>query len=539
MTAVALVLLAAAIAHGAANALRLPSMPLLIAAGFILRSTGLVEDPNMMSSLLLLGVTVLVFMAGTELNPRRFRSLGTTALSVGLLQLLLLGAAGFLIGHLVGLDLRESSFVALALAASSTFVVVRVLKKKRQFYEPYGRLVLGVLLVQDVLVVLALGALLQWDNGLQAVESALLRSALLIAIAWVWARSIVPWLLTTLRLDDEAILIVVLAILFVFLAAAHVLDIPMITGAFAAGFAVSSFPVNAVIRGQLTSLSDFFIAIFLTSLGASLVFPDMQGLLLASLLIAAVVLLTPPIVATVAERAGMTSRSSIEAGLLLAQTSEFSLVVALLAADQGYLGDSLLAAITLVTVCTMAFTQFLATDRNAMRLLRLHPSRFRKDPEEAHREGHILLLGCGANTEALVLELVERGDTVLVIDDDPAVDAWVDRIGGVPLRGDALDPGVLDRASVGRARVVISTLRRLEDNRRIVEMAGDTDVLVRVFEETEERAIREMGAVPVRYSDAAAQAFLAWFDDPERDACGEARPVHPGRALENEAAPSP
>lgn len=530
MSAVALVLAAAAVAHAAALALRIPSLPLLIAGGILLRATGLIDDPDMLQSLLLLGVTVVVFLAGTELNPKRFASHGAIALPVGLLQFAVMGGAGLGLGLWWGLELQQSAFVALALAASSTFVVVRMLKASRQFHEPFGRMVLGVLLVQDVLVVLAVAGLLQWNDGLQSVESALLRSGLLLLAAWIWARSIVPWLLTARRMDDEAVLIVVLGILFVFLGAAHMLGVPMITGAFAAGFAVSSFPVNAVIRGQLTTLSDFFIAVFLTALGASLVLPSAADLALALAMVGVVVIVTPPFVAWFAERSGMSSRSAIESGLLLAQTSELSLVVVLLAADRGILDRGLLGAIVLTTVLTMILTQLIATDRMTLRLLKLHPSRFRRDPEEAERCGHIVLLGCGANTEPLVVELIEAGLQVLVVDDDPAVDAWVHRIGGIPIRGDGVDPEVLRRASVGRARAVISTLRRPSDNCRVIAQAGGTPVLVRVFEQADVDRIAEAGGIPVRYADAAAERFVHWFE--EFVAAGDAGraqapPAHP------------
>lgn len=512
MIVFALLLAGAAIAYGIASWLRIPAPPLLVGVGVLLKLSGVVPDTEMVNFMLLMGVMVLVFVAGAELNPSRFTRQGMAAAKVGLSQFVALGLVGFGLSVWYGYEPIASGYVALAMAASSTFIVVRILKEKRQFYEPFGRLVLGVLLLQDVLVVLALAALMRWEDGQLAVESAVFRSMLLLMAAWIAARTLVPWLLTKLKLDEEAQLIVVLSILFIFVGTAHRLDVPLVTGAFCAGFAVSAFPVNAVIRGQLTSLSDFFIALFFTSLGVLLDLPSLENILFAGALILSVLTVTPLLVTWLAERAGMTARSSIESGLLLAQTSEFSLVVVLLGASQNHLDTELLGAVALVTVVTMVLTQFIATDPNVWRLLRWHPSHFRKELDEQDVADHFVILGAGHNAESLVIELLNRGQEVVVVDHDPVVCDWAERAGARAVRADASDPRVIQKIRAHHARAVISTLRRQADNCRIVKELGDVPILVRTYEASEVDAIEKAGGIPIAYSDAAAQAFLAWFD---------------------------
>ena len=512
MTAFTLLLLGVAVAYAVSTWLRIPAPPLLVGAGLLISLSGALPDTEMVSFILSMGVTVLVFVAGAELNPARFAQHGVAAVKVGLAQFVALGSIGFGVSHLLGFDMISAAYTALALAASSTFVVVRILKQRRQFYEPFGRLVLGVLLLQDVIVVLALAALLRWNDGQLAVESALFRSMVLLLIAWVAARTVVPWLLTRLKLDDEAQLIMVLAILFGFAGAAYELDVPVVTGAFCAGFAVSSFPVNAVIRGQLTSLSDFFIALFFIALGAMIVMPTVKTLAVAAALITCVLVVTPLLVAWFAERSGMTARSSIESGLLLAQTSEFSLIVVLLGAQRGHLPEELVAVIALVTVATMICTQFLATEKNVWRLVEIHPSRFREQIDEQDVEDHVVVLGAGRSAKELITELIARGVEVIVVDHDPVVCAWAEEQGATAVRADASDPVILQQIRAHHARAVVSTLKQISDNCRIVRELGEVPTIVRVYEESDVKAIEEEGGIAIPYSEAAAEDFLSWID---------------------------
>ncbi len=512
MTAFTLLLAGVALAYAAATWFKIPAPPLLVGAGIAISASGAIPDSEMVNFILSLGVTVLLFVAGAELSPSRFAQRGAAAAKVGLAQFVALGAIGFGVTYAMGFGALSGAYTALALAASSTFVVVRLLKHRRRFYEPFGQLVLGVLLLQDVLVVLALAALTRWEEGQLAVESALFRSMTLLLVAWVAAKTIIPWLLMRLKLDEEAQLIIVLAVLFVFAGAAFQLDVPIMTGAFCAGFAVSSFPVNAVIRGQLTTLSDFFVALFFVALGAVLVLPSWEGLLLAFALIAAILVGTPLIVAGLAERSGMTARASLESGLLLAQTSEFSLVVVLLGANSGHLPEELIAVIALVTMVTMVLTPFLATEANVWRLVGFHPSRFREEMGAHDAEGHVVVLGVGRSARKLVQALLARGDQVVVVDHDPVVCGWAEGVGATAVRAEASDPKILDQVRAQHASVVVSTLHSLADNCRIVSRLSGVPTVVRVYEASEVEAIESAGGIAVPFSDAAADAFLAWVD---------------------------
>lgn len=522
MTGIAVLLAAAALAFALAKALRVPSVPLLLLAGFGLGQTGLLPQ-QALTDALILGVTFLLFVNGIELSPRRVRRQRRVAVQVFVVHFVVLAALGFAAATVLGMDRVGATYASLALTGSSTLVVVRMLVQRRQLFEPYARMTIGVLLLQDLLVMALMPVLVRAPEGTAAVAAGVGGvAALLLGMAAV-QRWVTP-LLVRLDGDDEALLLGVLAVLFVFIGTASALELPMVVGAFLAGVALSGFPASAVVRPQLASIGDFFSAVFFTALGALVGLPTPRELLQALGLAAVVVVATPPLVTFIAERAGLSARSSIEAGLLLAQVSELSLVVGLYGVLAGQITQGLFTVIALATLLTMLLTPLLASNRVAWWLLRLHPVR-RERRLPIPTQGHVLILGSGTTGMPLLETLVGAGCEVVVVDDDPAVVAQL-REAEIPvIRGDATDMAVLERANARTARAITSTVRRPEDNRRLLEHARGVPVVVRVFEERDAEWVREMGGIPVLSSHAAAEGLLRWMETQRRERPGVGDPA--------------
>jgi Kef-type K+ transport system membrane component KefB len=527
MTVLLYILLASAVALALGRWLKLPAVPLLLIAGVGLRLTGLIDDDRIMRDTLLLGLTFLVFFAGTELNPARTGQQARAALIVGLVQFFTLAAVGTLTALALGFQWQTSLYVGLALTASSTLVGVTVLRQRQQLFEPFGRLVVGVLLLQDVLVIIAIGGLSGVSDGAGGVFFGLLATFGMILLAWVCARWVMPWLLLRLDLDDEGLLLVVLAILFAFVGLSQVLGLPLVIGGFLAGVALSGFPVNGLVRGQVSSLADFFLAVFFVSLGASLGWLQPESLALAALLIVMVLVITPPLVAWTARLVGRSSRVGIESGLLLAQCSEFSLIVALLGVQQQYMSEDVFTVVTVVTVVTMILTPFVATDAMTWRLMRLNlPGSTRRHAAPQQRPGgHVLMLGCGNSGRQLVDALRARGERVVVVEDDPAIVAGLREAGVEVIRGDGADYTVLRDAGARSAKAIVSTMRRTSDHERMLRFVWEDSVpvLLRTFGPDAAEQVAVFGAMPIIESQLGADAVLRWFD--ERFAAGSASGV--------------
>ncbi|MBM3789279.1 MAG: cation:proton antiporter, partial [Acidobacteria bacterium] len=363
MTEIALILAAGVLAFALFRWSGMPVIPLLILGGLLLSAVIPRPATEVLQEILLLGLTFLLFSAGTELNPQRVGKHLKAALAVGILQFFLLGGAGLAAAVLLQFNWLAGFYVGLGVAASSTLVVVRLLQQREQFFEPFGRLVLGVLLVQDILVVFLISVLSHSDRGAAGMVLAAAKTLALTGTAVALLRWIAPRLLAAFVLDEETLLLLPLAILFLFVGMAQLLGLPLMLGAFWAGVSLSGFPMRGFIRGTLNSLSNFFVVAFFATLGAVLGLPDLSGLLLSVILVSLVFLLTPPLVTLLAEKAGMSGRAALEAGLLLSQTSEFSIILAVVGLQQGHISDNILEAMTLVTVVTMMLTPFVATDK--------------------------------------------------------------------------------------------------------------------------------------------------------------------------------
>ncbi|MEQ1853229.1 MAG: cation:proton antiporter, partial [Chthoniobacteraceae bacterium] len=293
MTALAILLFLAAVAMTIARRLRVPPMPILLCCGLGVSALGLAPARESLLSMLELGLTFLVFAAGVELSPRRFVQQRRPALWVSGILLLVIGPAGFVTARALGVAPLASLYLALTVFASSTLVALRELRRRQQTFEPFARVVTGVQLIQDIVLIVAIVVLAASAGDAPGIFTALWRAALLGGFAVICQRYLLPWLLIRRRPDEETLLLTVLALLFIFAGTARALGLPVIAGAFLAGFALSTFPLNGVVRGQLMTLSDFFSATFFTALGASLVVPELS-LLLTALALAGIVLAATP-----------------------------------------------------------------------------------------------------------------------------------------------------------------------------------------------------------------------------------------------------
>jgi CPA2 family monovalent cation:H+ antiporter-2 len=518
MTAMAFMLLAAAVAFGLSKLLRLPSIPLLLLAGaglHLLAASLQVEVPEaLIRDMIEIGLAVLVFAAGVELSPRRMRGRARAVTILAVTQFIILGLAGVLTAIWLGYEWTTSLYIGCALSASSTLVVVRHLQQRRQMFEPYGRLVLGVLLLQDIFIVLIMVALLKAPEGWLVVVNSMANAIALGFLAMAFHRWVVPFVVTRLKLDDEELMLGALAVLFAFSAMAYLLGLPFLVGAFVAGFAISAFPMNGLVRGMLGSLSGFFLALFFISAGMFLTMPDWGMIGHGLIFIAVLIVVTVLLVSIIAELLGYSSRAAVETGLLLSQTSEFSLLLALTGVASGQISAELFSMIALITVGTMAMTPLLSRESVALRLVKWHP-RYRKGESACEvMAGHAVLLGYGRAGPRTVRSLKERGIEMVVVDEDAGVIRHLTAQGIPCVHGDGSDVRTLERAHCREAMVVFCSMRRTRDARVALDYLKDTPVhvLVRVFESFEEGIVRAAGGHPVQTAYAAAAQFLEWMD---------------------------
>ncbi|MFV1994760.1 MAG: cation:proton antiporter [Verrucomicrobiales bacterium] len=520
MTGLVILIVVAALGFTLARWLNLPVIPPLVILGFLLANSGLPVNTEEFSIWLELGLAFLVYSAGIELDPQRFKRNREAVVWIALLQFAVLSLAGFGLALLLGFENSSAVYIGCALATSSTLVVVRQLQKRMVAFGPYGRLVIGVLLVQDLMIIFVIVLLFAVHGGAVSLLSGFGGLIFMSALAYAARAWGFPRLISRCKLADEVVLLVFLATLFIFAGLAESVGLPFVVGAFFAGLSLSAFPVNGVARSLLSTLSSFFVAVFFTALGARVPVPDPALLGMVLIFVAVVILITTPLVSALAEWKGrLSSGNAITSGLLLAQTSEFAIVIAVFALDAGAIAQEVMTLIVLVSVITMILTPFVATDSMAQRLLRFHPLRRRLATETELRD-HILMLGLGAAGIWAVKPLVAAGHQVVVVDHDPAVIEHLQSAGVSVICGDGSDAKILERAGFRHARLVLIGIPDMHEVLRLLRWARSIDVpkFVRVFEESHAAQVEAEGGHAILNSHAAADTFMEWFDEVvERD----------------------
>jgi monovalent cation:H+ antiporter-2, CPA2 family len=510
MMALAILLGSAGVAYGAARLVRADALPFLLVAGFVLSLLPLPLEEELVRNAALVGLAFLVFLAGHELNPHRVAPLGSVAVLATLGRVAGVGVVGGALAMVVGVPLAGALVVGLAAGSCSPTIGVRLLEERREFFEPAGRLAAGVMLLQGLVVILALPLLRYPAEGLGATLAGTMGAAALMIASLAFMRWLSLYAVTHLELNEEVILLVIFSVLAVFIGLAYQIGLPVLAGAFLAGIALSRFPVNGIIRGYLKSTSDLATAIAFTALGALIAVPRGTGLVLALLLIVVVVVLPPALLALVGRADGLTTRPAFRGGVLVAQTSEFSIVLTLQAVAAGILADDVLGVILLVTGVTMVLTPILSKDQRVWNLVTtLGPWRSGR-PLDA--SDHILILGLHGTDLPLLAALRHAGQDLVVVDDDPALVAGL-KANGIPsLCADATAAGILAAACATRARAAVVTLRPFPAAERALSGLKGTTAIVRVRTTQEAERVEELGAVPVLWATPIAEDFLEWAD---------------------------
>ncbi len=514
MTAIGIILFVAALGCAVSRLTGMPLIPLYLIGGWVLGFAQLDTDTEITAGALQLGVAMLMFLAGAELNPQRLRSGPLPVLSLTLLPMVATAIAVFLWSTYNGIDATTATIIACALAGSSTIVALRQLRRLSQTLEPFGRLVTAVQIVQDFLLVGLLVLLHAVHGGWQGAPAAIAGSLLLLGASRLLQSFIIPWVVSTLRPSEETLLILMLAMLFSLVGTASFFGLPLVVGAFAAGIAISRFPTSGLLRVQIAGLSDFFTALFFVVLGYFSSVPDFSKWPLATGLVAIIVIGRPLLASLIARKCGLTARPAIECGLLLGQAGEIGLVIALTSLESGQIDPQTFGLVAMVAAISMMPTPFLATGHVTSWILHALPIR-RRTNAKLRARGHIVMLGFGAAGRWVLKELTTAGHKVVVVDDDPAVVSQLEQMDIRCVLGCGSERHVLDAAGAGHAKAILCSMRRVADAEKVLQRVHGIPILARVFEASDAERVRKLGGIPIMNSIASARRFIEWLDAEE------------------------
>ncbi|MGH7466266.1 MAG: cation:proton antiporter, partial [Longimicrobiales bacterium] len=300
---------------------RVPTIVAYMAAGLLLGPVaGVLAVSESVELISEVGIALLLFLVGLELSLEKIRGVGRVAFTGGVIQMIVCGLAGWLVATVFGLPLGPALVIALAVTFSSTVVVVKLLGEKRDLTALYGRIAVGILLVQDGAVALALtlfaglqapGAERGVASVVRGVGAAFGGMFVLAAVAAIAAQWILPRIFTWIRRSPETVFIWSLAWCFLFIMAAESMHVSVELGAFIAGVGLAQLHFAEELRRRVQPLVNFFLAVFFVSLGLQMrpgSALDQWPLVLA--MCATIVIVKPAVLFVTIARLGFGSRTS-------------------------------------------------------------------------------------------------------------------------------------------------------------------------------------------------------------------------------------
>jgi Kef-type K+ transport system membrane component KefB len=528
---IAALLAVGAVVGGLAMVLRQPLIVAFIAVGILVGPAGfgLVAARDQVDLLARLGIALLLFVVGLKLDVHIIRTLGRVALATGLGQVIFTSAVGYVIAIAFGMSPVAALYVSVALTFSSTIIIVKLLSDKREIDALHGRIAVGFLIVQDLVVVLAMIGLTAFGAGAGAdhvgreMLFVLIKGVAMLVAVGLIMRYVLPSLLQLIARSAELLVLFAIAWAVLLAATGDALGFSKEVGAFLAGVALASTPYREAIGTRLVSLRDFLLLFFFIDLGAGVDFGTIGAQIGVAIVFSLFVLIGNPIIVMIIMGVmGYRKRTGFLAGLTVAQISEFSLILGGLGVSLGHIGAQTLGLITIVGLVTISASTYMILYSHVLyesmaRWLGIFERRH-ADREAVHDAStaieteDIILFGLGRLGADLAQQLRSRGSRVLGIDFDPMT-VRSHRDSAYPVHyGDAEDPEFLSTLPLQHARWVISTVRERDINLALLRALRHHGyrgrVAVTAYTRQEADFLKQAGAdmVILPFADAAKEA---------------------------------
>jgi len=435
-----------------------------------------------------LGITLLLFILGLELKISELKSIGKVASIVGFFQIGLTLSLGYLISLFLGFNQITSLYIGIVLTFSSTILVVKLLSDKKDLGSLYGKISVGVLLMQDLFAILTLIFLSGFTSGkIEGISSLypfgfiLLKGFIIFGFVFYLSRSIFPKIIDSIAKSQEALFLVSLAVAFGM--AAFVSSPPVgfsvEIGGLLAGLALANSSSSYQIAARTRALRDFFIIIFFIFLGTEMVFSNISQVIIPALILSVFVLVSKPLFTmTIMGFLGYRKRTSFLSGITLAQVSEFSLIVLFLGNKLGHVPQEAISLITIVAIVTFISSNYMIFHGNGLyRSLEKYIKFFERkkthqekiDGHDGELDGHVLLIGAHRMGESILDSLEKSKHKVAVVDFNPDIVKGLRNKELISIFGDISDFDIQERANLSKAKLVISTVPDIEDNLNLIK----------------------------------------------------------------------
>lgn len=503
---IATVMMTAGLFSLIAYKLKQPLIIAYIATGIVVGPGlfGLTRSIDVFETMSSIGIAFLLFIVGLNLNWRNVRDVGRVALIAGFAQVVVTSIIGTSIALALGVPLPTAIFLGVAFSFSSTIIIVKLLTDKEDLDRLYGRIAVGMLIVQDIIAMLILLVLSAMHEGqdLRAIMTLSLGKGLMtVFVLWLLAKLVVPKLFTYAARSQELLFLIALGWCFAVASALQYFGFGIESGALLAGVSLAGTGFQHEIEAKIRSLRDFFLIIFFIVLGTHLTIGSLDRVFLPAIVMSIYVLIGNPLIAQVIMRfMGYHSRTAFLAGTTVAQISEFSFIMLAAGIAGGYVLPEAMTLATIVGLITIAGSSYLVAYNESIyeRLSKFFPQKKHEHDDVKHVGSEVVLLGYDRMGHEILPNIEAMTDDYRIIDFNPTVVENLLTEGKQVMYGDVGSEDVLLMAHVDRSRLVISTIPDMSVNDAILDFfrhrQSKASVVVTVKSSADAKRCYDLGA---------------------------------------------
>lgn len=477
---------------------------------------GTITEESFFEPLAKVGIALLLFMVGLDLNPRVIKKIGKVAFIVGIGQMIFTFVLGLLIAQLLGFSNLASIYLAVAIIFSSTIVVLKLLNDRDEKETIHGKIAIGSLLVQDlvhiiaIIFLLALGSIIHGAEIQQTIISTIVWTIIMMGILIFSGFYLLPAITKLFAKSQELLLFFSIGWALFIATIFSFLNLSFEVGALLAGVALSLSPYKYEISSKTRPFRDFFLLIFFVFISTQIVAISIEEYLIPIIVFSGLILIgNPLIVMILMGLMKYTKKNSFRTGLILAQISEFSLIIIGLGVRAGHLKPEILSVSVIISLITIIGSAYSVTYSEKLyslisRYLTIFERKGHKIDEGKHykeKNYSTILFGYNRIGYSLFKSLKKTKKSVLVIDYNPdTIEALAKK--GIPCRyGDADDLELLNELPIAKAKNIISTIPDMEINTILIDyikkINSDATIIVISHNIDETLKLYEIGATYV------------------------------------------
>ena len=481
---IATVLILSAVFAFVAKWLRQPLILAYVLTGLVIGPIvfGFVKNMDLIHSFSEIGVAFLLFIAGLEISFKKIKEANLKKIIfIGLFQVAAIFGVVFLASGLLGISTLQAAYIGIILAFGSTMVDVKLLADKNELVTLHGRLILGILLLQDLIAIIAIVIFTAGGFELALLGLAFVKLLAILGIAVLLQKFILNKTFKFAARSNELLLLSCLGILFLFVMLSYTLELSIAIGAFVAGVSLANSPFKIELESKVTPLRDFFAILFFVALGMQISFNGVgTNLMLLGFLLIGALILKPLITLILLRVSRYQPRTSFITAISLAQLSEFSLIIGTIGVASGVLSSAIFSTVILATIITMSLTPysigykefFFKIFRHPMSALKFLPSHDSLKYEN-NKDKEILIVGFHRMGGVLINDLMSKKDKILVIDYNPdVINALMNKKISC-IYGDIKSPEMLNKININKLKSVISTAPDYETNLFLLQKIKD------------------------------------------------------------------